>query len=363
MDILLDFFKKPEKKIRFRYEGGVSYHDILYLIHKQKGRIVRRRGDPSKPLEKIWKVWQNRNRDQIKEFLDRLNAYPKTPTFQPDAPIELTEFIIHTLEHLMLFYLFYLTIACAVGKYDVYPMSAPLVEHDDTDDYWDTESYNDTNKRDFDYDSIILLYFGVFICGIISCYCLHYYYTRPDWNSLRAVAWSAYDMSFIDKSPFGYEYKRPILGKITPRLEIFYKVWFPYYYGHTYSDHCYGSTYYAFHVKRRYIPGFKRSRYWKQRVDFYMDVIISDIKTLYRVKKAPLRPRQTRRNRYYYLKALHDKIRKRVDICQNVRDWFAAAFPDMYVNSKDPEYRKVNGYVKNQKSRRFKQWRRKRRMF
>ena len=342
----LDFFRKPEKKIRFRYEGGITYHDILYLIHKRKGRIVRRYKDPSKPRERLWKSWQNRSSSQTKEFLERLNAYPETPIFSPETPIELTEFIIHTLEHLMLFYLLYFTVVIAVGKYDVYPMSAPLVEHDDTDDYWDTDHYSH-NKRDFDYDSVILVYFGVFVCGAISCYCLFYYASRPDWNSLRAISWSAYDLSFLKKSAFGYEYKRPIVGKVTPRLETFYKVWYPYYYGHTYSDHCYESTYYAFKVKRRYIPGYRRPYFWRKRVNFYMDVIISDIKALTRSKGHKLR---------FYRQVVHERIRKRIDICENTRDWLASVVPEIYVDSKDHVYRKVNGYVKNQRARRFRQW-------
>jgi len=349
----LDFFKTHKPKFRFRYEGGLSYKDILFLIQRRRGRIVRRHGDPTKPRESMRKCWQNRSRSQTKEFLDRLNAYPETPTFSPESPIELTEFIIHTLEHLMLFYLLYFTVVCAIGKYDVYPMSAPLVEHDDTDDYWDTDHYSH-NKRDFDYDSVILIYFGVFVCGAISCYCLSYYASRPDWNSLRAISWSAYDLSFLKKSAYGYEYKRPILGKVTPRLETFYKVWFPYYYGNTYSDHCYESTYYAFKVKRRYIPGFKRSHFWKHRINFYMDVIVSDIKALSRAKG---------HKRRFFRKVVYDRLRKRIDICENTRDWFSSAFPNMYVDSKDLAYRKLNGYVKYQRSRRFRQWKKKRRMF
>lgn len=352
---ILDFFRQPEKKMRFRYEGGISYHDILYLIHKKRGRIMRRRGDPSKPLEKLYKSWENRNRNQTKEFLDRLNAYPDIPMLSPGSPIKLTEFVIHTLEHLMLFYLFYLTVACAAGKYDLYPWNFPMNEYDDVDDYWDADVVSE-NKRDFLYESIVLLYLGVFICGIISCYCLHYYSMRPDWNSLRAVTWTAYDLSFIKKSPFGYEYKRPIVGKVSPRLETFYKVWFPYYYGNTYSDHCFGSTYYGFLIKRRYIPGFKRSYYWKRRINLHMKIIISDIKAL-------RRRRGYHKQLRYQRKVILQRLMRRMDVCQNIRDWFASEFPNMYVHSTDKEYRKRNGYVKRQRTLRFRRWRKKRRMF
>jgi hypothetical protein len=78
-----------------------------------------------------------------------------------------------------MFYLLYLLLVITSIQYELYTLSAPLVEEDMVDDHADTEEFS-TNKRDFSYENIEFVYFGVFICGIISCFCLYYYSLRPD---------------------------------------------------------------------------------------------------------------------------------------------------------------------------------------
>jgi len=349
----------PEKKdLRWGERTALAYEGFIKAINKKGGSLWRSRVS-WRAREKMYRPWEARPEkdwDFVAKVLEKLNWYPEIPIFGPDTPISLTEFTVHTLEHLVMFYLLYLLLVITSIQYELYTLSAPLVEEDMVDDHADTEEFS-ANKRDFSYENIEFVYFGVFICGIISCFCLYYYSLRPDWNSLRLSNWGAYNKKVLENSVFGYKINQGFHGKAAPRMEAYYKIWWQYYWGDsTYSDHCYGTEYVHFPIKRRYIPGFKRSLFWKRRVLFYTWHVVEDIKSMARARGP---------KNYYYRRAMAKKIRDRAREQQRIRNWVAGDFGNTYVKSSDKIYRDLNGYIKEkeQQLKRFKKWKRKRHSF